>query len=893
MARKEIGPANFRMIFDAADMIGGAKATRAQMAAVRKAAKDLQPTLGKNERQIALLSQAYKKGKIDLEAYLRLSKQYEKAARRERRQNSLLYRSLKRLNSVRFNVGMGGMVGTAGIALGFRKIIRDAEAFNQAMAQSTAIVTGMNAELRADMARTAQSVAFDTKYSAKEASDAYYYLFSAGLDIQQSLQALPVTARFAQAGMFDLSRATDILTDSQSALGLASKDANKHMLNMNRVGNVIVGAATKANASVEQFGDALMNKGALAAKLVGMEVEEAMSILMVFADKGFAKGVEGGQALWMALRDLKTKAVENKTAFQDMGIRVDAGGGKFAKMADIVRDMDAAFEGLEPLQVQRKLAALGLPSKSLAPILTLLGTADQLRDYERYLNNLGDTMKEVADKQMTPLGIRVNELKATWESFATAVGEPITTGLAGATEDVGIFAKSLAFTWDMVHVIGRGFASWSVVWARFNSWVKRTNLAISEMVGLSSDVLQRQRQEAADAANAYSRLIGEYEDAGKAGAPGTAWLMQVEKQIKAARRRRAEEKKTWEAERNARKERERDARIPSGNRSAGMLGMLTPGLEGGDVASGVADYIKKLREAIRDVGKTDHERKLAQLEDEGAWPREIEQVKQLQRELRAAEEAQRNLQDAKDKLKEDQERSDELRKAAKTPKDIYREELNEIYDLANKFGWSMEEITAAKEKAAEKLRKPIRVSFRTEGAEAIAKGSKAAQLARYRHATQGAKDKKRPDVATKIEREVIAKRNAERLQKKRAEEQAKEKQRLAQTQAQLAAFDPAMVEDIERQAGAPGLSPAMTAVKYDLEALDPAMVEAFGMPDIPLPAAMQVPKVHDVATRAIDHSSRKQASDEKVLNELKQIKANTKLSATRAPVTIEEVSSVL
>ena len=57
--------------------------------------------------------------------------------------------------------------------------------------------------------------------SAKEAADAFFFLASAGLDGKQSIAALPIVAQFAQAGAFGLARATDLLTDAQTALGLS------------------------------------------------------------------------------------------------------------------------------------------------------------------------------------------------------------------------------------------------------------------------------------------------------------------------------------------------------------------------------------------------------------------------------------------------------------------------------------------------------------------------------------------------------------------------------------------------------------------------------------------------------------------------------------------------
>jgi TP901 family phage tail tape measure protein len=315
-------------------------------------------------------------------------------------------------------MGFSGVLSGVGLVYGLKRLADASEAFNQSMHSSLAIMDPVSNKMRRTMVETAKKVAWQTKFSAKEAADAYYYLASAGLDVSRQIAVMPRTAKFAQAGMMDLARASDVSTDVLSALGLATKDATTYLENFKRVTNVIVGAAAKANATVEQFGDALMNKGALAAKLAGKEIEEATAVLMVMADKGFAKGAKGGQALWMAFRDLKRKAVENADAFKKMGIHVDAGGGKMANIADIMEDLTRKMSKLQPLMQQKMLLKLGFPAKSLAPIMTLLGTTDKLREFQEYLNGIDDVVARVANKQLPPFTAGWNKVKAAFEGLA-------------------------------------------------------------------------------------------------------------------------------------------------------------------------------------------------------------------------------------------------------------------------------------------------------------------------------------------------------------------------------------------------------------------------------------------------------------------------------------------
>ena len=163
-------------------------------------------------------------------------------------------RSMRRTMAIAksFRASMGG-VAAGGVALAgaIAGLTRSFEQLNQSMNQSLAIMGDVSAAMRGQMTQAAIDVARTTKFSASEAAEAYFFLASAGLSAEQSLAALPQVAKFAQAGMFDLSIATDLATDAQSALGLTVDDSAQNLANLTRVTDVLVKANTLANASVQ------------------------------------------------------------------------------------------------------------------------------------------------------------------------------------------------------------------------------------------------------------------------------------------------------------------------------------------------------------------------------------------------------------------------------------------------------------------------------------------------------------------------------------------------------------------------------------------------------------------------------------------------------------------
>ena len=315
--------------------------------------------------------------------------------------------------------GVAASLGMMAGAGAFVQLLRGGEDFNRKMRNSLAIMGDVSGAMQGEMKQAAYAAASATQFGAGQAAEAYFFLASAGLDAKQSIAAMPQVAMFAQAGMFDLARATDLATDAQSALGMTVKDSQQNLTNMKRVTDVLVKANTLANASVEQFSLAITTKAGAAARVVGKDIEELTAVLAAFADQGM-KGQEAGTAINIVFRDLQTKAIQNKDAFREHGIAVFDDAGKMRNMADVVAELEKALAGMSDEQKKLTLAQLGFADKSMIFLQTLLGTSDKIRNYEKELRKAGGTTKAVADKQMTPLqkataklGASVTELSAS------------------------------------------------------------------------------------------------------------------------------------------------------------------------------------------------------------------------------------------------------------------------------------------------------------------------------------------------------------------------------------------------------------------------------------------------------------------------------------------------
>ena len=300
--------------------------------------------------------------------------------------------------------------------------------FDAAMVKSTAIMGGVSDMMKGEMSDAAREVAKTTTFSASQAAESFFFLASAGLNAEQSILALPKVANFAQAGMFDMALATDLLTDAQSALGLSVDDTGQNMTNMSRISDVLVRANVLANASVQQFSEALTNKAGASLKALGKDVEEGVAVLAAFADQGI-KGELAGNQLGIVLRDLSTKAIKNSGAFAAMGVKVFDSTGDMNNMADIVGDLEGALDGMSDKTQKATLLQMGFSDKSLGSLQALLGTSDAIREYEAELRNAGGTTDEVAQNQLTSFSAQLQIMKSKFADIGIEIGSKLAPAL--------------------------------------------------------------------------------------------------------------------------------------------------------------------------------------------------------------------------------------------------------------------------------------------------------------------------------------------------------------------------------------------------------------------------------------------------------------------------------
>lgn len=357
-------------------------------------------------------------------------------------------KSSKGLGRFSTAVKVAGVALAVGLAKGLSKAVTEFIAFDDKMVQSLAIMD-TTVEQQKAMQNAALETSRTTRIGAEQSAEAYFFLASAGLNAEQSISALPQVAKFAQAGMFDMATATDLATDAQSALGLTVSNAQENLANLTRVTDVLVKANTLANASVQQFSEALTTKAGAALKVVNKDIEEGVAVLAAFADRG-VKGAEAGDKLNQVLRDIPRATAKNSEEFAKLGLNMFDTEGNMKNVADIVEELDAVLGPMSDELKASTLDQLGLNRGVADAVKILSGASGQIRQYEADLRNAGGTTDDVANKQMGSLKAQLDLMNNAFSELGIVIGQiigpAITSIVKGITKLTQGFTKAITVT---------------------------------------------------------------------------------------------------------------------------------------------------------------------------------------------------------------------------------------------------------------------------------------------------------------------------------------------------------------------------------------------------------------------------------------------------------------
>ena len=266
----------------------------------------------------------------------------------------------------------------------------------------------------------AQEMGSTTAFSATQAADALNYMALAGYDTETSIQMLPSVLDLAASGSMDLARASDMVTDTQSALGLSIEETSALVDQMAKT-------ASKSNTSVSQLGDAMLTIGATARNVSG-GTTELSTVLGVLADNGI-KGAEGGTHLRNMILSLQNPTKDGKTALEELGVSVYDADGNMRSLIDIIADLQNGLGGMDQAAQDAMLNDL-FNKTDLAAVNALLGTrSERFDELTAAIQGADGAAKAMAETQLDNLAGDITLFKSALEGAQIAISDQLTPTL--------------------------------------------------------------------------------------------------------------------------------------------------------------------------------------------------------------------------------------------------------------------------------------------------------------------------------------------------------------------------------------------------------------------------------------------------------------------------------
>lgn len=337
------------------------------------------------------------------------------------------------LNSAKKAVGTFGKIATATFAAGSaafvafsKNAVSTGAEFDTAMSQVAATM-GVTADEIKDLRDFAKEMGASTKFSATESAQALNYMALAGYDATKSMEMLPTVLNLAAAGGMELARASDMVTDAESALGLTSKETAAMVDQMAKT-------ASKSNTSVEQLGDAMLTIGGTAQFMAG-GTDRLQTVLGLLADNGI-KGAEAGTHLRNMLLKLSSPTKEGADTLNALGVKVFDASGNMRDMQNIIQDLGEAMKNLTQ---EEKVTAISniFNARDLSAVNALLGTStDRWNELGSAIASAQGSAEQMAETQLDNLTGDITIMKSALEGVKIEFSEGIMPSLRQLVQNV-------------------------------------------------------------------------------------------------------------------------------------------------------------------------------------------------------------------------------------------------------------------------------------------------------------------------------------------------------------------------------------------------------------------------------------------------------------------------
>lgn len=266
-----------------------------------------------------------------------------------------------------------------------------------------------------------------TQFSATQAAEALNYMALAGYDADKSIETLPTVLNLAAAGGMDLATASDMVTDSMSALGDTAGTTESFVDKMAKT-------SQKSNTSVQQLGEAILTVGGTAKNLAG-GVDEMNTVLGIFADNG-VKGAEGGTALRNIILSLTAPTDSAREKMKELGLEVFDANGNMRPLNDTFNDLNEILGTMTQGEQTEVLNNIFNKTDLKSVNALLANSGERFDELSGYISDCDGAAADMAATMNDNLQGKVTILKSGLEGLGIAAYEKFKTPITNAVDNI-------------------------------------------------------------------------------------------------------------------------------------------------------------------------------------------------------------------------------------------------------------------------------------------------------------------------------------------------------------------------------------------------------------------------------------------------------------------------
>ncbi|CDZ93571.1 phage tail tape measure protein [Pseudomonas saudiphocaensis] len=312
--------------------------------------------------------------------------------------------------------GAGGLATGSGILYAGARMMAPGVQFDADMAKVQALTRlDRNSEHLAAMRAQARQLGADTMFNATEAAQGQGFLAMAGFDPQSILDAMPGMLDLAKAGDSGLAETADIASNILTGFNLKASETG-------RLGDVLVGAFTRSNTSLQMLGETMKYAAPVAAS-VGQDIETVAAMAGKLGDAGI-QGSMGGTALRAILNRLSAPPAAAAKALDKLGISAVDAQGNLRDMPTVLQEIYEKTKNLG--DAERAGLLKGIAGEEAVAGMQVLVAQAGSGALQEFIGTLRQTQGE-AQRTAKVMGDNLvgdlDELSSAWEDLGIQLQE--------------------------------------------------------------------------------------------------------------------------------------------------------------------------------------------------------------------------------------------------------------------------------------------------------------------------------------------------------------------------------------------------------------------------------------------------------------------------------------